>query len=291
MNYCPIGVDYKNMRIISPITVALVIFIFGYCGVSAADNIYPAVYGISCNYAVSADLIAISDTLVISRTLVNNESFDLTGLYYSDNFPASFSIVGQSITVNGAPVPFVSTGPLENHIVEGCDGYCWIIDSPDASEGVSNVIGPGDMVNVEIKVTCNDVGTFLLPIHTTVFYGDNVGFFATSDSLEIEFVLSLDVGDDLPETMPATALISKAFPNPFNSAVVIQFSGPGIAGNRMSLVLFDVTGRKIYENDFVAPDNIGYIEWKSNETISSGVYFYRLTDGNQDSGGKLILLK
>ena len=291
MNYCPGEDDYNYMRIISKITVGLLLVIIGYTTAPAADNIYPVTYDISCNYAISADVVAISDTLFISRTLVNNESFNLTGLYYSDNFPPQFSVVEQNITINGIPAPFVSSGPLDNHIVEGYDGYCWIIDSPDGSEGMSNVVAPGDVVEMEIKIVCGDVGKYLLPIHTAVFYGNNVGFFATSDSLEVEVVLSLYVDDDIPETLPGTALISKAYPNPFNSAVVIQYSGPGIAGNRMTLALFDVMGRKIFENEFVAPDNNGYIEWKSNETISSGVYFYRLTDDNRDSGGKLILLK
>ncbi|MEW5924656.1 MAG: T9SS type A sorting domain-containing protein [Candidatus Zixiibacteriota bacterium] len=280
-----------NMKTILKIAICLIIVLFGFHIATAADNVYPTSYDISCNYVISSDMVAISDTFTISRTLVNNESFNLSGLYYSDNLPSAFAIVAQNITINGNPVSFVSASPLENHIVEGYNGYYWIVDSPDGSEGVSNIIEPGDVVNMQLKVICNSVGNYLLPIHTAVFYGNNVGLFATSDSLEIEVVLSLDVDDDIPETMPGTALISKAYPNPFNSTVTIQYSGLGVAGNKMTLALFDIAGRKILENEFVAPDNNGYIKWESNETISSGVYFYKLTDGSHISGGKLILLK
>ncbi|PKK84290.1 MAG: hypothetical protein CVT49_03950 [candidate division Zixibacteria bacterium HGW-Zixibacteria-1] len=283
--------DYKNMKKILVMALYLILALSGFTGAQGNDYVYPSGYSINCNYLLSSDLVAISDTFTISRTLTNNELFDLNGLYFSDNLPSEFLVVDQKVTVNGVPLPFLSIGPIEGHIVDGYGSYSWIIDSRGEAAGVDYSVQPGEIINLELKIVCNSLGKFQLPTHSAVFSGNNTGFFALSDSLEIEVVLSLDVEDDLPGTLPEIALISKAYPNPFNSTVTIKYSGLGIAGNHMTLTLYDLTGRKIFREDFVARENTGYVAWESNESISSGVYLYSLTDGSRNTGGKLILLK
>jgi hypothetical protein len=86
------------------------------------------------------------------------------------------------------------------------------------------------------------------------------------------------------------------YPNPFNSATVIQYSlegprgqGPGTSDVR--LVVYDVHGREVevLVSERKAP---GRYEVQFNASrLASGVYFYRLTAGQYVESRKMILMK
>jgi len=259
--------------------------------ISANDTVYPSAYDIHGSYLLSSDRVAVSDTFRITRSIKNDESFGLSGFYFSENLPPEFEIVEQNLRVNGLDSGFMFIGPISSHIVEGSSAYYWVIDSRGNLAGADYSIYPGDSISLELKITCDDIGRYTLPNHAAAFYGNGTGFFATSDSTVVDVVLSLDVEDDIPESLPDRYLISTAYPNPFNSAVTVKYSGLGLTGERIFFEVFDVTGRKIFRNNFVSRDNNGYIKWSTDKNISSGVYFYNLTDGSRSSGGKIILLK
>ena len=270
----------------------LVFLLVTFDGMSAEEPVYPSIYNISSDYSLSSDMVALADTFVISRRLINDESFDFNGLYFSDNLPLEFSIIDQKIEVNGLEVEFETIGPISDHIIPGFDSYHWIIDSRGEFTGIDYIISPGDTVSMDLYIVCNTLGRFPLPSHTTVFYGNGSGFFATSDTVEVEIVLSLDVEDeDIPESLPGEYIISSAYPNPFNSSVKINFSGANLARRQLLFKIYDITGRTIHEISFMSCGNIGHIGWNVDETISSGIYFYSLTDGVRETGGKIILLK
>lgn len=257
----------------------------------AQDTVYPSAYNIGCDYSPSSDKVAISDTFTIARYLVNDESFNLSGLYFSDNLPPEFVVVDYDVRVNGVDRGYEIIGPVNDHLLGGYNTYYWILDSRGEFSGIDYVVNPGDSVGLEMRIVCGELGTYALPAHATSFYGNGTGFFASSDMIEVEIVLSLDVEEDDPNILPGDFLISKAYPNPFNSAVVIGYSGLGLTGGEFDFMVYDITGRKIYENSFVSGDNSGYINWEPEKDLGSGVYFYRLSDGKSGTGGKVVLLK
>ena len=258
----------------------------------AQETVYPPGYQIQCDYSLSAGKVTIADTLVILRMVVNGEAFGLTGVYFSDNFPPEFEIVGHSVRINGIAADHIVLGPAANQGPAGYDNYVWVIDLPGDTGAVSGTLQPGDGLAVATMITCQDLGRFSLPLHTAVFYGNGTGFCSTSDSREVEFVLSLDVNDDDPrEALPPSSISTLAYPNPANASVTVRYIGERLKGSEISFKVFDLTGRKIHENALVSSGHEGYIVWNPPESISSGLYLYKLSAGERSSRGKITLLK
>jgi len=88
--------------------------------------------------------------------------------------------------------------------------------------------------------------------------------------------------------------LDQNFPNPFNPETTINFSME--KSGKVDLVIFNSKGQKI-KTLFAEKMHSGNhsIIWKgkdeNNMQVASGIYFYKLTIGNQTITKKLILLK
>lgn len=260
---------------------------------SAQEVVYPSGYDITSQYLLYDGSVDIDDTLIIHRTIVNSELFTLTGLYFSENLPPEFEVADQSIEINGSSVDYLFSGPIYNLEIQEFDTYVWLVDSPLEQDGIDNEVLPGDTVVFRLGIISSNIGMYTLPFHATVFYNDGTGFFSTSDSLRVEFTMPVDVGEEMDsaELLPSERLNSMAYPNPFNSSVFIKYSGRLLGGKRIYLVIYDLLGRSLYDHEFVATNDWGDILWFPEESVSSGLYFYRISSSNESSTGKIILLK
>lgn len=97
------------------------------------------------------------------------------------------------------------------------------------------------------------------------------------------------------EGLPVNFELLQNYPNPFNGTTKIQFKIPE-ASNRVSIVIYDVSGRKIKTLVNRAYDAGNYtITWDGTndmqQTVSSGLYFYRIDSGNFSKTQKLHFLK
>ncbi len=104
----------------------------------------------------------------------------------------------------------------------------------------------------------------------------------------------VSVEDDKVETLPTGYYLYQNFPNPFNPLTTIKYQIPELSF--VTLKVFDVLGNEIttlvneeksagsYEVDF---NSRGLI----HQTLSSGIYFYKLKAGNFVETKKLILIK
>jgi hypothetical protein len=274
------------------------IFVFfaavGICfdaAVSEAVDVFPPGFQIESRYAVSSGHSAVSDTFFIWRTLINHEAFSLSGLYFSDNLPPEFALAGQSLLVNGTPVPFLTVGPTAGHVSTDHDTYTWIVDSRGEHEGYDYVVDPGDIVELELKLVCNEPGHYLLPTHATVFSGSDVGFFSTGQAIGITIGQPVAAPEGADHPCRSVALSATAYPNPFNPQIAIDYAGTGVAGGRLDFTVFDLSGKIIWRSSLIAETDAGSLHWRPDDRVSSGVYLYSITHENRSAGGKLILLK
>jgi hypothetical protein len=98
---------------------------------------------------------------------------------------------------------------------------------------------------------------------------------------------------------PTKTLLSKNYPNPFNPTTVIQFNIPArFAGKRFDLKVFNVRGqlvRTLIKGKVRKRGINRKIVWhgmdNTGKMIGSGVYYYRLTVGNQVRKGNLVMVK
>lgn len=97
---------------------------------------------------------------------------------------------------------------------------------------------------------------------------------------------------DRPSAPPTAYFLEQNYPNPFNPATSIRYSIPaGTAGQRVTLVVYDVLGKHI-ATLVDQPQSPGTYTatWDARGT-TSGVYFYRLTSGGFRTTRKLMLLR
>ncbi len=169
-------------------TLFLTILIVGLLSLASAsaETVHPAGTNFAAAYSLSGTSLTTNDTLVISRSFVNGESFAITGLYLSENLPPELSIVGADISLNGSPLTVADSS---ESILSGYVSHCWLIGTP----GSGTDMNPGDSLSLELKVTCATEGTYALPLHTTVGYGNGAGVFAADSAAAITVSAPADI--------------------------------------------------------------------------------------------------
>ena len=197
-----------------------------------------------------------------------------------------------------------------------CDDYpaetTW--DVVDSAGNVMNSGGPystaGEIVDVDCQLAEGDYtftiydaygdgiccaygeGFYTLSLEGEVIFDGN-GEFLTEESTSFTVESGTGVGDDSAPILTAT--LNQNFPNPFNPTTTINFSIPE-GGSNTELVVFNVKGQKVKSliNDVLPTDNYDVVWNGQDDTgneVSSGLYFYKLTNGNFISTKKMMLMK
>lgn len=102
--------------------------------------------------------------------------------------------------------------------------------------------------------------------------------------------------------IPASFSLRQNFPNPFNPETIIRFdlpvmqSGTGSRSIPVTLRVFDILGKEVtlLVNESLPPGSYEVsfnVESVSGKSISSGLYFYRLTAGDLTRTNRMILIK
>jgi hypothetical protein len=109
------------------------------------------------------------------------------------------------------------------------------------------------------------------------------------DTLALGAAMPSAVDEPVVIGAPSTYLTARNYPNPFNPTTTIQYSLP-VAG-AVTLRIFDIVGREVavLVNQTQAAGSYA-IAWDGHNA-ASGLYFYRLTVGNQTLTQRMTLLK
>lgn len=101
----------------------------------------------------------------------------------------------------------------------------------------------------------------------------------------------------LTPLLPTDFTLNQNYPNPFNPETTIEFAvGSESANRQVRLVIYNLLGEKIATiiNEPLGAGKYTY-KWRgtsqNGESVASGVYFYRLTVGDQSQTKKMVLLK
>jgi hypothetical protein len=106
--------------------------------------------------------------------------------------------------------------------------------------------------------------------------------------------LPVSVDDPVEENLPSTISLSQNYPNPFNPATSIDYSVPN--NSDVSLDVFNIIGQKVKTlvNGKVNAGNHS-ITWdgtsENGSKVASGVYFYRLSVGDETIVKRMTLTK
>ncbi len=116
---------------------------------------------------------------------------------------------------------------------------------------------------------------------------DNGGMSSMSSIRQFSTDISTDVPDD-GNGLPRSFALYQNYPNPFNPVTIIAFDLP--RASDYSLTVYDISGRRVFENSGSARAGRVELEWDGSGQ-GSGVYLYRLTAGQFVSSRKMLLLK
>jgi hypothetical protein len=85
-----------------------------------------------------------------------------------------------------------------------------------------------------------------------------------------------------------------AYPNPFNPETIIRFTLPEAV--HINVEIFNIRGQRVSSliNDVLSEGHHSII-WngtdESNRSVSSGIYFYRISTSNNQATGRIVLMK
>ena len=97
-----------------------------------------------------------------------------------------------------------------------------------------------------------------------------------------------------PAALPKKIVLSQAYPNPFNPVTTIRYDLP--LGTDVHLVVFDILGREV-KTLVNEKQEAGFksVKWNGRndmgQTVSAGMYFYRIHAGSFSKVQKMVLLK
>jgi hypothetical protein len=127
--------------------------------------------------------------------------------------------------------------------------------------------------------------------------GQNIGSMTYYASLAVDMPAPY-IGDSSTGEveLPAydTAFLFNNYPNPFNPSTMIKFETK--TADHVVIDVFNLKGQKVatLANDFY-PVGTHQVEWNgkdsNNQSVSSGVYFYKMRSGRYTATKKMILMK
>jgi hypothetical protein len=245
-------------------------------------------------------------------------------LYDADPILRNCTIAGNSSgSMFGGGISCISSSPeIVNNIITGCpSGYGIYSDTPNNNLTITycdfyaNV--QANFCNVDTNlglITASNANgdpcdiyhnIFLNPQFEDAGYGNYhlqetspcIDAGASTSPLDPDNTIA-DIGafyfnqtgvEDSEFIIHHSSFIISAFPNPFNSSVVISFELR--ASSPVELTIYDITGREVWKlASRIWHLGTNQVEWNA-EGMPSGIYFARLTAGDYIQTQKLLLLK
>lgn len=147
----------------------------------------------------------------------------------------------------------------------------------------------GEYVNVVGGLVNCDLSEYDLLPWVIVYEVDTVLWRSPGDTTGMGPLATEDSAEPTAIAIPDAFEAAQNYPNPFNPTTTIEFSIPN-AGH-VALAIYDITGREVetlFSRDLTAGKYT--VEWNGVST-PSGIYFYRVTYGDQQLTRRMLLLK
>lgn len=104
----------------------------------------------------------------------------------------------------------------------------------------------------------------------------------------IDFLATLDIGEDDFSVLPAGFSLGQNYPNPFNPATEINLSLPVAA--EWSITIYNVSGQKVKQFSGTGEAGVVIVKWDASGQ-ASGIYMYKAETGTFMDTKKMLLLK
>ncbi|MFC0602921.1 S8 family serine peptidase [Winogradskyella pulchriflava] len=171
---------------------------------------------------------------------------------------------------------------------DGTTFFPWKLDY-SASTGFSNSKADNSVDNIEvIEIDAPTAGSYTLTVtHKGTLQG-NVGGPFDPQSQDFSLIIT---GSNLTLGVDDNNLLENlsVYPNPSNGEFTISFqSNLNSVDNNVKVEVYDLRGRKVYNNSFINSSSV-FKETISLNGIKSGVYLVNISEGNKSTSHKLII--
>jgi PKD repeat protein/murein DD-endopeptidase MepM/ murein hydrolase activator NlpD len=215
----------------------------------------------------------VTGNYTVSLTAMNSSGndLDIKMNYITVNLPTPVANFSATPMFGDAPLTVQFTNELEG----GSFSSEWIF-----GDGSTSIEQNPDHIYIT-------AGTYTVSL--IIGDGAEADTLVRNDYIIVEDVFSGVEGDSL-----IVFGLDDNHPNPFNPQTVISYSLP--SEQQVSLIIYDVRGRPVATLvDGVVSAGTHTTIWNGSDhtghTVSSGVYFYRLTTNNNSSTRKMLLMK
>lgn len=172
-------------------------------------------------------------------------------------------------------------------------------ENPDLTPGTGEIarlifhVDDPSLKSLEITVTSLDEHTPMF-VYTEMVNGEGQTMVSTPEFPGVTVALVLANSSETPAEIPATFALMQNAPNPFNPQTNISYDLPAAA--HVTLDILNVLGQRVKTlvNDYREAGSYSII-WDGRgddgSATASGVYFYRITAGNDQAVKKMMMLK
>jgi hypothetical protein len=168
---------------------------------------------------------------------------------------------------------------------------------PNAGDGA----GASSVISVQFTNSASATATVVLSGFSYQYIRDAAVQFPPARVVHLEQILNF-MGDDLippttgaPDVDLASNSLDDAYPNPFNPTTTIKYTIKERA--HVSLKVYNAAGQLVRTlvDEVQSPDQVQPLRWdganNAGQTVSSGVYFYKMVTKNFSQTKKMVLLK
>lgn len=192
--------------------------------------------------------------------------------------------VSRGLYIQNAPHTTIKDNIIRNNLAGGFRGIHLVYDSGTLGAHY------GDPENIWIdgNQVYNNAYGIVIDDGKSIYYGPNNSVYNnTVDTLFAADVTWQKTSQISPESLPFQANVMHTFPNPFNTAFVVELNLVEQGWGDLSLL--DIRGRKIAKI-YAGNMNAGTSRWQVNvPALSSGIYLINLQQGSVTRTQKIIL--
>jgi hypothetical protein len=239
-----------------------------------------------------------SDPLIYNNIICHNRSgWEGGGIYLEASNP---TILNNTITRNIATYRGGGIFCLFDSSLVITNTILWADSSDNCWELYISAGGDPEITYCNVKGGCTGEGNIdeeplfcnpwipdywlaeISPCIGTGSGGDNIGAFGVGCAEPTGM-------DEKDEELPFTFMLSRNYPNPFNSSTVIEYALP--VNCDISIEIFNIYGQKM-EAVFEGRQSRGIrtVAWNAGD-YSSGIYFYKITARGHSVVGRMTMIK
>jgi hypothetical protein len=250
----------------------------------------------SNNYMADVTALTVTDGAAPRIMEAEMTSQTVMDVYMSEKMTATLPLAKNAFTwvVGTQEVDFCSMGYILN-FTQPSDGVLRfeVLEGQQVPAGMASTLG--FITGTDHKV----IGSTTVQSAGLIKDANNVANADSSDSaVDVTPPTGVPVevaGGESAEDVPEVYDLSKNFPNPFNPTTTINYAVP-VDGKNVEIIIYNMSGQKVrtlvnetksagyYQIIWDGTDNVG-------ETVSSGVYLYRMVSGTFSKIDKMMFVK